>query len=442
MRKKSIKLNAIFNMIRQSMSIVFPLITYPYVSRLLGADNLGRYSFSDSIVQIVITLSLIGIPTYAVREGAMIRNDESKICSFCSEIFTINCISALLSYAILLMMVLFVKRVRVECMLVGILSVNIMSKCLGRDWLNTIYEDYLYISLRVITVHFVSLILIFLLVLERDDLLKYVIIMASSELFGNILNFYYTRKKIPYHLIFSRKLLGHLKPILILFCSSIATTIYIRSDIMILGFLRPNSEVGVYTVSSKIYFIVKNLLNAVITVAIPRLSFYLSGFDSTGKEKYNALLNHLRNTLILLLFPAYNSVKVEAEILRCILEKKNLLMRSRGTTRKSVIYTMDALSAVFTVLFRGKAGEAYNATNPDTYASVLERARSALFSYGNGVAIVFAEQDTAQADGYLPERALQEDITKICELGWKPLASMDDIYAIDIKRFSNKIPDK
>lgn len=303
MKSKSIKLNAILNVIKQSMGVLFPLITYPYVSRVLGADNLGRYSFSDSIVQIVITLSLIGIPTYAVREGSMIRNDEKKIKDFCSEVFTINVLSSLLSYLLLIILLITVNRLRIENILILILSVNIFSRCIGRDWLNSIYEDYFYITVRFIVVHLVSLILIFILVKTPEDLTKYVVIMASSELFSNLLNILYTRKKNPVRLRFSKDMRKHLKPILILFCSSVATTIYIRSDIAILGFLKSDGDVGIYTMSSKIYFIVKNVINAVIIVTIPRLSFYL-GSNKEKKTEYNNLLNNLRNVLFLILFPA------------------------------------------------------------------------------------------------------------------------------------------
>lgn len=304
MKQKSIKVNAILNVIKQGLGIIFPLITYPYVSRVLGAGNLGRFSFSESIVQIFITLSLIGIPTYAVREGAMVRNEKKKIDEFCAEVFTINFISALLSYIILFLLVLFVDRIRVETVFILILSVNIMSKWVGRDWLNSIYEDYLYISIRFIIVRIFSLILIFLLVKTPDDLTKYVIIMGFSELAGNLLNIYYTGKVVPYQFVFSKNLRRHLKPLLVLFCISVASTIYIRSDITILGFLRPDSDVGIYTLSSRIYTIVKNILNAIIMVTIPRLSFYLGKDTPESREKYNRLLNKLRNALVLLLFPA------------------------------------------------------------------------------------------------------------------------------------------
>lgn len=155
-------------------------------------------------------------------------------------------------------------------------------------------------------------------------------------------------------------------------------------------------------------------------------------------EEYGLNVKIIRPTVILGLYQPYDSVKVEAEILRCIMENKNLYMKSNGMTKKCVIYTMDALSAVLTVLFKGKAGEAYNATNPDTYETVKDRAYKAFAKFNPNVTIDFAEQDTSMAAGYLPQRALQEDITKISELGWRPLASMDDIYEIDLKRFSGK----
>ena len=153
-------------------------------------------------------------------------------------------------------------------------------------------------------------------------------------------------------------------------------------------------------------------------------------------EEYGLSVKIIRPTVILGLFQSYDSVKVEAEILRCILENKNLYMKSDGMTKKCVIYTMDALSAVFIVLFKGQAGEAYNATNPNTYETVKERAYKAFRKFNPNVTIEFAEQDTSVASGYLPHRALQEDIAKICELGWRPLKGMDDIYKIDIERFS------
>ena len=155
-------------------------------------------------------------------------------------------------------------------------------------------------------------------------------------------------------------------------------------------------------------------------------------------EEYNVDVKIIRPTVILGLYQPYDSVKVEAEILRCVLENKNLYMQSNGMTKKCVIYTMDALSAVLTVLVKGVAGEAYNATNPETYDTVKDRAYKAFRMFNPSLSIDFAEQDTSQTLGYLPQRALQEDVSKILELGWEPLATMEDIYRIDIDRFRDR----
>lgn len=152
-------------------------------------------------------------------------------------------------------------------------------------------------------------------------------------------------------------------------------------------------------------------------------------------EEYGLNVKIIRPTVILGLFQPYDSVKVEAEILRCIIENKNLCMKSDGMTKKCVIYTMDTLSAVLTVLFKGRAGEAYNATNPETYETVRDRAYKSFAKYNPNVTIEFAEKDVSIVSGYLPQRALQEDITKIRELGWEPLADIDDIYELDLRRF-------
>ena len=152
--------------------------------------------------------------------------------------------------------------------------------------------------------------------------------------------------------------------------------------------------------------------------------------------EYGVNVKIIRPTVILGLWQSYDSVKVEAEILRCIMESKNLHMQSDGSTKKCVIYSLDCISAIFTVLFVGVSGEAYNATNPDTFCSVKDRAYKAFAKFNPRITIEFATVDNSTKQGYLPKRQLLENISKIEGLGWKPLADMEYIYKIDIERFS------
>lgn len=297
---KSIKLNAVFNVIRQCCHIVFPLITYPYISRILGSSNLGRYSFADSIVQYFLILASLGIPTYAIREGARIRNEKGRLEQLSTQLFTISLLSLTISILLLIGITLYVPRIRRESMLIFILAFNIVFSVIGRDWINTIYEDFFYISIRFITFQLFALVCIFFVVKCTDDYLKYAIICMIANSGGYLVNLFYSKKYLPVRLTKNIDMQKHLKPVLYLFCITITISIYVKSDITVLGFLRNDSDVGIYTLASKIYTIIKSVLNAVITVTLPRISYYLGDMQF---ENYNNLIRKLRQVLYTLVFP-------------------------------------------------------------------------------------------------------------------------------------------
>ena len=103
MKKKSLGVNAILNGVKSIMSILFPLITFPYVSRVLQAENLGKYNFALTFVSYFILLAGLGVSTYAVREGAKYRDDKEVMSKFASEVFTINVASTVVSYFLLVL---------------------------------------------------------------------------------------------------------------------------------------------------------------------------------------------------------------------------------------------------------------------------------------------------------------------------------------------------
>ena len=315
-RTPNLKLNAILNIIKQCCNILFPLITYPYVSRVLGAANLGQYSFSESYVQYFILLAGLGIPTYAIREGARIRNDKGAIEKFCSELFSINVLSLLASLCIELIILFNVSRFDTVKVIILLLTINAISGTLGRDWINSIYEDYVYLSLRYTIFQVLAAVLIFIFVKSPDDLLHYVLIMVFANSSGYILNIFHTQKYVPLRFTFHFNTKKHLKPILLLFASSVAVTIYIKSDITMLGFLDTDKNVGIYTLTSKIYSIVKTLLNALITVSIPRLSLYLG---TENEDQFSSLASKLRDVLFTFVLPAaVGMFMLSADIIRLI----------------------------------------------------------------------------------------------------------------------------
>lgn len=158
--KKSIGMNAFLNGLRSVLNLLFPLITFPYVSRVLSVSGIGIYNFSNTYISYFILIAGLGIATYAIREGAKYRNDRRKIEEFSSQIFSINMIATVIAYVLLFASLLIFKNLSnyVSCIL--IFSLQILFTTLGTEWIYTIYEDYAYITVRSI---FFKVISIFLL---------------------------------------------------------------------------------------------------------------------------------------------------------------------------------------------------------------------------------------------------------------------------------------
>ena len=164
MKNKSIKLTALLNIIKTCMSIIFPLITFPYVSRILGVENLGKINYGLSIISYFSLIAALGINVYAIREGSKIKNNKAKINQFINEVFALNIITMSISYVGLFALLFFTKQLKSYSILILIQSLSIVFTTFGVDWINTIYEDYLAITIRTLLSYFLSLILLFVFV--------------------------------------------------------------------------------------------------------------------------------------------------------------------------------------------------------------------------------------------------------------------------------------
>ena len=298
-KQRSLKVNALLNGIKQSCSIVFPLITFPYISRVLGKTGYGQYSFSASITGYFTLLAALGINSYAIREGAKIRDNQKNINQFCSEVYTINIITVLISYSLLALLLLLNKKVQAYTTYILIQSIAMILTAVGADWINSIYEDYFYLTVRYIVIQILSLGAMFAFVHTSEDLWKYCLIMMLSASGGNLINIFYVHKRVHLHLVYRMNLKKHIIPLLIFFVNTLAITIYVNSDITMLGFFKDDQAVGIYSFSSKIYNMLKNLINAVVIVSIPRISYILE----SKPGEYKKYLQNIFNFLSLLLFP-------------------------------------------------------------------------------------------------------------------------------------------
>lgn len=299
MHKRSLKANAVLNGIKQCCTMLFPLITFPYVSRVLGSDGYGKYSFAQSVTSYFLLIAALGINTYAIREGAKIREDKEKIKIFCSEVFSINVLSAAFSLICLLLTLLLSTKIRGYSSFILIQSTAIIMATFGTNWVNSIYEDYLYLTVRYIVVQFVAITCMFAFVRTTGDVIRYCIISVLATSGGDLINLVYVRRYVQIKFTHRMELKKHIIPMLVLFANSIAITIYVSSDITMLGFFVDDTSVGVYSFASKIYNILKQLVNAVIVVSLPRASYLINN----RAEEYERYINKLFSAINVVLFP-------------------------------------------------------------------------------------------------------------------------------------------
>lgn len=343
-RSKSLGINALLNAIRSALSVVFPLITYPYAFRILHAEGVGKVNYALSIVGYFNLIAALGISTYAVREGAKLRKDKEKLIEFCNHIFSINILTSIMAYVLLFFCVYNIKALVEYKQLIVLLSLSIGFSTLGVDWINTIYEDFFYVTLRSSAIYMLTLVWLFALVKDQNDVLQYALLTVANSGLICISNWFYCRRYIKVKLTKNIELRKHIRPILIIFANSIATTIYVNADITMIGLFSGDYYVGLYALAVKIYNVIKTMLAAIYSVAIPRISFFAGQNDRDNVKK---VFTSVCVALTIILLPAGVGLAV--------ISKEAVIIMS-GTEYLDSVLTLQILSfsligAVFGGLF-------------------------------------------------------------------------------------------
>lgn len=273
---KSLKVNLIMNMILTVSSILFPLITFPYISRVLQADGVGKVTFFASIVAYFVMFAQLGVPTYGIRACAKVRDDKEKLAKTVQEIFFINTVMTIISYTVLLILCFSIDRLRENSTLFLIISITVLLNSFGMEWLYRALEEYKYITTRSIFFKFIAVIMMVLFVKDTEDTLIYGAISIFASSASNILNFINIRKHIDFYKIRSfYNIKKHIRPILVFFALTCATTIYTNLDTVMLGFMHNDAAVGYYNASVKMKGILLGIVTSIGGVLLPRLSYYV-----------------------------------------------------------------------------------------------------------------------------------------------------------------------
>lgn len=344
LKKKSLGVNALLNSLQSLLNLLFPLITFPYISRTLSVDGVGKYNFSSSIVSYFQLISALGISVYAVREGAKWREDRAKFSEFASHIFTLNLASMLVAYILLFVTLALVPNLHKYTEVIIIFSTQIFFTVLGTDWIYTIFEEYGYITARNILFKIISIICLFIFVREKNDYINYALITVLASSGSYIINFFHVRKFCDIRINWHFDWKAYLIPILTIFGSTVAIQIYVSADTTLLGFMQSDYVVGIYSTATKIYTIVSTILTAMLTVTIPRLALLMG---QKRMEEYNQLLKNVINSILAIVIPGCVGLFMVSRDVILIISSEKYLRATVSLQILSFAILGSALSTIF-----------------------------------------------------------------------------------------------
>lgn len=291
----------------------YPIITYPYITRIFIVEDIGKINFYLSIITYFQLLAFLGIPTYAISIGSGNRNNKVWIGKFTNEIYTISILATCLSCFGLAIVVLVRPGFLGDWKIWVALGSTLVFSTIGADWLLQVFEDYFYMTVRYIATQLLGIVLLFLFVKDSSDLYLYFYIYAMSFMITGILNRLYTKKYCFLRIISKLNMAHHLKVLIPILLANLTTMIYINSDITMLGIICGEKSVGIYSTAAKVYNAVKNILCAIIAVYIPGLSLMLQQNNLILYKK--KVFSLIRNIIMLSLAAASGLIGLSNEII-------------------------------------------------------------------------------------------------------------------------------
>lgn len=286
---QSVKVNYLLNLINTGTQMLFPLITFPYVCRVIEADGIGQINFFQSIISYISLFTCLGIPMYAIREIARDRNDVVQMNRTAMEILLLHSMLTLVGYAIVAILCLTVPQIQVNISLFLILSLTIFFMAIGCEWFYQGIEDFKYITIRGLIIKTISVVLLFIFVKSKTDLLYYGCYTVFGVLGGNIFNFFRLRKYIHReNIIFSElHIKRHVKPVLKVFSFSVVTSIYLQLNTVLLGFLKNALAVGYFAAATKVMQMLLAMSACLGSVMMPRASHLIA---ENKEDEFNRLI--------------------------------------------------------------------------------------------------------------------------------------------------------
>lgn len=280
----SIKKNFLYNILYQILVMILPLITAPYISRIIGAAGIGIYSYSYSIANYFVLFSMLGLNNYGNRSVAAVRDDREKLSKTFSEIYGLQIITSLVM--ILLYFIYLGLLDSANKTIANLQSIFVFSTLLDINWLFFGLEQFKLTVTRNTVIKILTVICIFIFVKDSDDLWIYTVIMAGGTFFSQSMLWVFVKKYVSFNRPTLQGIIKHIRPNLVLFIPVIAISIYKIMDKIMLGSMAGMVQVGYYENSEKIINIPMGIITALGVVMLPRMTNLTANGNFDTAKKY------------------------------------------------------------------------------------------------------------------------------------------------------------
>lgn len=355
---KSLKKNYILYLLRTILNLLFPLITFPYICRILGPENQGKVTYLSSVIALFTMAAQLGIPTYGLRECSKVNTEKNKLKQFIVEISIVQILTTFFcSVFYIVYITIFIKG---DIALYFIFLPQIFFATFNFDYYYTATENQKLLTERFIFVRLLEIILLFTFVRGKNALILYAILTTLGQLLNFIINIYGLKELVKEKIYKKIELKQHIKPIIIIFFANIAITIYANLDNVMVGNMVSVEAVGFYGVANKIVRIIITIAIATSTVLFPRLQ------QSRQNEDWNSYARYSRDYL------CYTLMFSIPALIGLILLAKEIILITAGERYLPAVISMQILAPILIIvpLANFFGGMILMVNNKETYYTI------------------------------------------------------------------------
>ncbi|MCI9286561.1 MAG: flippase [Clostridia bacterium] len=280
----SVRKNFFYNVLYQVLVLILPLVTAPYIARVLGAENIGIYSYTYSVVYYFMLIAMLGINNYGNREIAKVRNNRDELQKTFTSIYTLQIVMTIFMILIYAIYICIVVKANVNIALIQ--GIYLISVAFDINWFFFGIEEFKLTVTRNTIIKLLSVISILMFVKKKEDVYIYTLIVASSALISQLALWPFVRKYTKLVKIKVKDVTRHIKQCFILFVPIIAVSLYKIMDKIMLGNMTDMSQVGFYENAEKIINIPMGVITALATVMLPKISNLVANGEKEKIERY------------------------------------------------------------------------------------------------------------------------------------------------------------